>query len=512
MVLNTDFNANVYAKTAFIRALNQWKCKTNVNAFIDTTTTALYCDQIGSVNFVAFSKDNCSDPLADGVLGQAHFAFWNCASSPGKEIMTNFNILFDDQTNWSYDTVAHAGQIDFESVALHELGHLFGENHVLNAGEIMLPSIGSNTRIVTLNNSTDIASINDILNRSNTTVCSYTPHSRKPFICNQALDADFTADVTSGCSPLTVHFTNTSTGIPVLYKWDIGNNGTIDYTSFSPSYTFSTPGSYTIKLIVEDIYKKDSVIKTNYISTSPGPSVTLSTLQNVVCNNGNTGSLKANVTGGIAPIRYTWSGISQTTQTVTGLYAGTYTVTVSDTTHCAVTSAPVTITEPSPLSIAFTNTPSSGSNGSAKATVSGGTTPYTYSWNTNPIQTTQTASNLAPGTYVVTVKDKNQCMKTGIAVVGNLTGIREVEKQFEALDVYPNPASDLLNIRLVLKQPKQISLQLITLEGKTLQEKTLGDNRINSVQFNLNELASGTYILKIGTPDGDTFRKLEIFR
>jgi predicted esterase len=47
------------------------------------------------------------------------------------------------------------------------------------------------------------------------------------------------------------------------------------------------------------------------------------------------------------------------------------------------------------------------SNGSATASASGGTAPYTYSWNTSPVQTTATASNLAAGSYEVLVKDVN---------------------------------------------------------------------------------------------------------
>jgi hypothetical protein len=49
------------------------------------------------------------------------------------------------------------------------------------------------------------------------------------------------------------------------------------------------------------------------------------------------------------------------------------------------------------------------STGSATATPTGGTSPYTYSWNTTPVQTTVTASNLAAGSYTVTVTDSNGC-------------------------------------------------------------------------------------------------------
>jgi len=72
---------------------------------------------------------------------------------------------------------------------------------------------------------------------------------------------------------------------------------------------------------------------------------------------------------------------------------------------------------PPVLTVTATMTPSlcNGNNGTATAHPVGGTGPYTYSWNTNPVQTTQTAVNLAPGTYSVTVTDA--CGNQGIATI-----------------------------------------------------------------------------------------------
>src|SRR5206468_6523032 len=72
------------------------------------------------------------------------------------------------------------------------------------------------------------------------------------------------------------------------------------------------------------------------------------------------------------------------------------------------------------LAVAATSTDVScfgGSNGSATASVSGGVTPYTFSWNTSPVQTGATASGLSAGTYIVTVTDANGCQGTKLVTI-----------------------------------------------------------------------------------------------
>ncbi|MDX2001004.1 MAG: T9SS type A sorting domain-containing protein [Chitinophagales bacterium] len=105
---------------------------------------------------------------------------------------------------------------------------------------------------------------------------------------------------------------------------------------------------------------------------------------------------------------------SQSSSTFSGLAAGNYAFTVSDTAGCTA-SLPVTISQPALLSASTnaTNVSCFGlCNGSATVTPAGGTSGYTYRWNTNPQQTTQTAVNLCTGSYIVTVTDANNCTTT----------------------------------------------------------------------------------------------------
>jgi gliding motility-associated-like protein len=62
-----------------------------------------------------------------------------------------------------------------------------------------------------------------------------------------------------------------------------------------------------------------------------------------------------------------------------------------------------------------------GNTGTTTVTASGGTQPYTYSWNTTPVQTTQTATGLTAGNYSVTVTTADGCISTGTVVCGQPT-------------------------------------------------------------------------------------------
>jgi PKD repeat protein len=139
----------------------------------------------------------------------------------------------------------------------------------------------------------------------------------------------------------------------------------------------------------------------------------------VACYGGTTGAVTVTGTGGTPSYTYTWSN-SQTGTGITGLAAGTYTVTIKDANGCTATAAS-TVSQPSAALTAtdvVTNVGCSGGNtGSIAVTPAGGTSGYTYVWSTTPTQTTATATALATGTYTVTVKDAHSCSTTLSAIV-----------------------------------------------------------------------------------------------
>ena len=137
------------------------------------------------------------------------------------------------------------------------------------------------------------------------------------------------------------------------------------------------------------------------------------------CFNGTNGSATA-TPNGVAPYTYSWNTTSvQNGQTATNLSPGNYMVTVTDNGNC-VSTATVSLTNPPQITTVMnsTNVTCNGANnGQATVTPNGGTPPYTYSWNTTSVQNGQTATNLSPGNYMVTVTSANNCQVTNTVTI-----------------------------------------------------------------------------------------------
>ena len=134
------------------------------------------------------------------------------------------------------------------------------------------------------------------------------------------------------------------------------------------------------------------------------------------CNGGNDGAIDLNVSGGTAPYTYSWSN-GATSQDISGLTAGSYTVTITDDNGCTAGSGG-TVGEPSELVLGSSATDVScngGNDGSVDLSVSGGTAPYSYSWSNGA--TSQDISGLTAGSYTATVTDANGCSANEVASV-----------------------------------------------------------------------------------------------
>ena len=123
----------------------------------------------------------------------------------------------------------------------------------------------------------------------------------------------------------------------------------------------------------------------------------------------NDGQILAIVTGGISPYSYLWSN-GVTTESNSGLFSGTYELTVTDSNNCElVNSATIVDIGGATLSVSGINDVScfGGDNGTATVDVSGGISPFSFLWSNGA--TSASLSNLNAGTYDVTVADNNSC-------------------------------------------------------------------------------------------------------
>ena len=204
------------------------------------------------------------------------------------------------------------------------------------------------------------------------------------------------------------------TPLNVTYAWSNG--------ATNEDLTGLTDGTYTVT--VTDVTAACTVSITININ-EPATLSSSTTPTNVLCSGESTGEIDLTVTGGTTPYIYTWSN-GATSEDLTGLAAGTYTVTITDANFCT-SSTSETITEPatavSATITAQTNVDCNGATtGNATVSATGGTGPYTYLWSDGQT-TAATTSTLAAGTYTVTVTDGNMCTTTAVATITSPAGI-----------------------------------------------------------------------------------------
>lgn len=195
--------------------------------------------------------------------------------------------------------------------------------------------------------------------------------------------------------------------------------GTGDYTYLwnngetTQTITDLAPGNYTVEVTDENgCTAVQTVIVNAFDCTIAGTASST----DITCFGAQNGTANVTLLGANDPVTYTWSNGANTAE-LSNLAAGTYTVEIIDNTNCADV-LQVVITEPTELhaNAAATGETALGANdGTATANPAGGTGAYTYEWSNS--ETTQTISDLEPGTYTVTVQDENGCTDVQVVVV-----------------------------------------------------------------------------------------------
>lgn len=227
------------------------------------------------------------------------------------------------------------------------------------------------------------------------------------------------------------------------YSLDGGTSWTMTsgaaYNAAGTVYTISNVPAAVSPGITYDIWVRDNAASLTSYAPAPAacsydaPNVTLTAPSAVslsasvtdnTCNvaNGVANSLiDVTVTGGTGSFAYAWSN-SASTQDISNVANGTYTLTVTETPGSCTTTMSWTVSSPSAMTVAVTPTQplcsgSQGSNtGTLAAVASGGTSPYTYTWidaSTATVSTSATYSAVPVGTYTITVyHNGTQCSVT----------------------------------------------------------------------------------------------------
>lgn len=214
--------------------------------------------------------------------------------------------------------------------------------------------------------------------------------------------------------------------------------------------------------------------------------VTMDSIFDALCYQDATGEIYVTATGGTAPLTYLWDNGDVTEDITTGVEAGDYALTVTDANGCTFTSADFTVGEPSELLVTVTDN----LNGTATADVTGGTSPYAYSWDNGDQTQTQTTVQL--GLQTVTVTDMNGCMVTGS--VTTVVGLDDADP-LKAVLVYPNPTADVLKIDLTAINNVALDVQFIDNTGRVVYTNLQVQNQI--LQINTSDLAKGIYSLHL---------------
>ncbi len=237
------------------------------------------------------------------------------------------------------------------------------------------------------------------------------------------------------------------------------------------------------------ILKLDAVIK-----NSPKKLVATATVTDVKCF-GDSAAVEVKATGGTGAL--TGVGIKKFTATAA---TSTQKIEVLDANKCKATVDATIKAAPAALVVTTKTTDATNNkttDGTAEATVVGGTSPYTYAWDEK--STTAKITKTA-GTFKVTVTDANGCKKEATAIIADKK-VSITELGLKNVLVYPNPVINTLNVKF--DASTIATVELVNVAGQVLNSEVSSD-----VTFNTSNLASGVYFVNIKVEEGVYTQKI----
>ncbi len=308
-----------------------------------------------------------------------------------------------------------------------------------------------------------------------------------------------TASTDEACNMANGTATVTPSGgtAPFTYIWSNGGN-TATITNLSADTYLCTFTDAT------GCASSTSVV----VGTVPNLGGGFEALSNVSCNGEGDGSVSINVSGGTMPYTYNWSN-GDTSEDITGLGPDSYGCTVTDANGCTVSVGPFPVDEPDVLGAtgAVTNASGGNANGAIDLSVSGGTSPFMYNWSNGA--TTEDVTDLAAGPYSCTVTDANGCETIFNDEVANTINSIDLNNIVN-FNMYPNPASDDIQIEINLEKAMDVEVQIMQASGQVVLENNAYNISEYKKELDLETLAPGVYMVKFTIGQGVMMKRLVI--
>jgi hypothetical protein len=261
---------------------------------------------------------------------------------------------------------------------------------------------------------------------------------------------------------------------PNVYNWSNGETSNLNDSLVANDYS----------VIVSDA--RGCIDTLTFSITEPDQVLVSSQVLNVDCYGNETGEIQLQAQGGNGVYTY-WINQVLGSEINSNLIAGSYAVRDTDSLNCSSQVINVTITEPSSLSLGLSSTPETiGLDGTATASVSGGTAPYTYLWDDSNSQPESLAVYLNSGWYTVSITDANGCQISDSVFVESQLGMEE-NKVSNMIIIYPNPVKDIMYFNKLIEK-----VEILDVLGRIICISEIKNNTIN-----LSNLSSGSYTIKL---------------
>ena len=403
-------------------------------------------------------------------------------------------ILVTGSNTYSVTLTNSAGEMTSDAVNISAVAQISANANIMEVscadgmdGSISLQVSGGTSNYTynwsntdTTMNISDLTSGTYFVTISDEALCEYTNNfvvdNPTPIIIDAEINSPSCTSAKLGSISLQV-----SGGEP-LYSYDWSN------ALIGPVITNLEPGQYTVTVTdARNCEQIKSFELSNEAIINIAPDI-----MHVSCNEGTDGEIFLNVTGDNPPYSFQWdNGIAS--NSLVGLSAGDYTVTVTDAMDCQLITK-YTIMEPAPLSAVEeqNNTTSSGPTGSILLNVVGGVPPYDVVWNIG--ETGTFIDNLDAGIYEATITDANDCTLVESYEITLTVSTTSFDTQ--TLEVFPNPSLGLIYIQLPDALATNYSLRLVDIRGREVSYQT-SPSATAQIFLEVDNYIPGLYLLTL---------------